>query len=97
IKVLFFEELPYSFRISEQQLFSHVKKLQRKLKVKLVPYMNVPGNESINKEELIRIYDTQINDEICAEIIAHMNAISGERFWGEAKVLHELNNSSIHP
>jgi LmbE family N-acetylglucosaminyl deacetylase len=93
IKVIFFEDLPYAFRICEEQIFAHVKNLQENLKVNLTYQINRMEELNINKEELIRIYDTQINEEICAEIIAHMHAISGERFWGEEKVLQELNNS----
>jgi LmbE family N-acetylglucosaminyl deacetylase len=93
IKVIFFEDLPYAFRINEEEIFAHVKKLQESLKIKLVHQVNFLKDLSINKEQLIRIYDTQINEEICGEIIAHMNAISGERLWGEEKVLQELNSS----
>lgn len=91
IKVIFFEDLPYANRISEEQIFAHVNELQKNLKVKLLNQIT-DCDLSFNKEELLRIYDTQINEEICAEIISHMNAICGERFWGEEKVLQELNS-----
>ncbi|HSV11805.1 MAG TPA: PIG-L family deacetylase, partial [Hanamia sp.] len=33
IKVIFFEDLPYAFRIHEEGIFAHVKKLQESLKI----------------------------------------------------------------
>jgi LmbE family N-acetylglucosaminyl deacetylase len=94
IKVIFFEDLPYAFRITEAEIFAHVHNLQKHLKVKLNHYINSSEQVNCDKEQLVKIYDTQINEEICAEIIAHMKAVCGERFWGEAKVLHELNSYS---
>jgi LmbE family N-acetylglucosaminyl deacetylase len=92
IKVIFFEDLPYAFRISKDEILAHVNDLQKNLNVKLIHQINPCEQLSFDKEQLIRIYDTQINEEICAEIIAHMNAVCGERFWGEPKVLQELNS-----
>lgn len=95
IKVIFFEDLPYAFRVSEAEIFASVDNLQKNLNVKLIHQINRCEPISFDKEQLIRIYDTQINEEICAEIISHMNVLSGERFWAEARVLLELNRSYL--
>ncbi len=93
--VLFFEDLPYASRISECEMMEHVKNLEERLAVKLLHEINPCENCLLNKEDLIRLYKTQISDEICAEIIAHMNAVSGERFWGESPVIGLLNKSYV--
>lgn len=95
MKVLFFEDLPYANRISEAEIFAQIKDLEERLKVRLVHRIDGLQNCTINKEQLIRLYKTQINDEICSEIIAHMNTLSGERLWGEAHLLEELHNSLV--
>ena len=89
-KVLFFEDLPYANRISEAEIFSHLHELEIRLNVSLFNQINSLKNCAINKEEVIRLYKSQLNDEICSEIIGHMNLLSGERIWGEAKVLEEF-------
>ena len=61
----------------------------------LLHEINPSQHGFINKEEAIRSYKTRINDEICAEIIAHMNAVTGERFYGEGQVLAQLNESCL--
>jgi LmbE family N-acetylglucosaminyl deacetylase len=95
IPVLFFEDLPYSNRVGETEIISHVKSLEERLKVELISRTDGLQNCKINKEQNIRLYKSQINDEICAEIIAHMNHLSGERLWGEAKRIEELNQVLI--
>lgn len=81
--VIFFEDLPYANRISEQEIYEHVQLLEEKLQVKLSPRLLPFDNCSIRKEDAIKIYRTQLNDAICAEIIAHLNRVKGERLWAE--------------
>lgn len=93
--VLFFEDLPYAYRISEAGIVAHIKSLEERLQVQLVNHVDGLQNCTINKEQAIRLYKSQLNDEICSEIIGHMNALSGERLWGEAQVMQEFNRSFI--
>lgn len=95
IPVIFFEDLPYASRISEDQILSEIKSLEKILQVQFISRIEGFENCSINKEENIRLYDTQINDEICSEIISHMNHLSGERLWGEAKIIDQLKTSYV--
>ncbi|MGN6616149.1 MAG: PIG-L family deacetylase [Ilyomonas sp.] len=89
--ILFFEDLPYANRISEAQILSHSHDLGKRLNVELINNTNHFNECSINKEQAIRLYKTQLNDEICAEIISHLNNLNGERLWGEAKVFELLD------
>jgi LmbE family N-acetylglucosaminyl deacetylase len=91
LQVLFFEDLPYTQRISQEQLNRHIQQLEEQLQVTLVNNINRVEEASINKEQAIRLYETQLNDEICSEIMAHMHALQGERLWGEEKVFERLN------
>lgn len=90
LKVLFFEDLPYANRISDAQIFSHVNELEQQLHVSLISQTDGLLGCNINKEQAIRLYKTQLNDEICSEILAHMNNLQGERLWGEEHVFEEL-------
>ena len=91
MKVLFFEDLPYTQRISDEQLKKHIEQLEEQMQVKLVNNINRIEEASVNKERAIRVYKTQLNDEICSEIMAHMKVLQGERVWGEEKVFERLN------
>lgn len=82
-QVLFYEDLPYVFRITPAQADMHIKDLEQQLNVKLESLVNTSENVVVNKEQAIRVYSSQVNDEICTEIISHMNALGGERIWGE--------------
>jgi len=90
MKVLFYEDLPYANRITFTEITTHVKELAERLQVQLFSYINSFQNCTLDKEQAIRAYKSQMNDEICSEIVAHMNALSGERLWGEAKVIKDL-------
>ena len=90
IKVLFYEDLPYANRITFYEISLHIKELEEKLKVKLSPYINSGKNSMIDKEQAIRIYKSQVNEEICSEIMAHLKSLSGERLWGEADKIDTL-------
>ena len=96
MKVLFYEDLPYANRISETEIFDQIKILEERLNVQLTHRTDGLKNCTINKEQLIRLYKTQINDEICSEIMSHMNNLSGERIWGEAHLLEEFSRPLIH-
>lgn len=90
--VLFYEDMPYTYRITEDERRLHIKALEERLQVPLFDFINGWQHCTINKEQAIRVYKSQLNDEICAEIIAHMNELAGERLWGEAKVIERLKN-----
>ncbi|WP_423146400.1 hypothetical protein [Rubrolithibacter danxiaensis] len=90
IKVVFYEDLPYAARISQEAIFDHVKELETKLNIQLGSHIHSVQNCSIDKELAVRIYKSQMNDTICSEIISHMNSLSGERLWGEQEVLESL-------
>lgn len=83
-QILFYEDLPYAFRITYEQITMHIKDLSERLNVKLLSHINVFNNNFVNKEKVIKIYKSQMNEEICSEIISHMINLGGERLWGEA-------------
>ncbi|MCW3112128.1 MAG: LmbE family protein [Segetibacter sp.] len=90
IDVLFYEDLPYAKRITQQQIELHLKELEDELGVILSSSTDGLLNCTIDKESAIRLYKSQMNDEIASEIIAHLNALKGERIWGEETVLEKL-------
>ncbi len=90
MNVLFYEDLPYANRITSSQIATHLKELEERLQVQLSSHIDGLHNCTIDKEQAIRVYKSQVNDEICSEIIAHLTAVSGERLWGEAEVIKEL-------
>lgn len=90
MNVIFFEDLPYAQRIRESQIHKHIKNLEEKLNVRLVSNTSGLGNSTINKMEAIDVYKSQLNDEIRSEIIDHMNALGGERLWGEAFEIEKI-------
>lgn len=92
VNVLFYEDLPYARRISEEQIRMHIKNLEEELGVRMSNRIDGLLNCCINKEQAIRVYKSQINDEICAEIIAHMNGLAGERIWGEVELINGLKS-----
>ena len=89
-KIIFFEDLPYSARISHAEIIDHIKALQNRLGIDLGNHVTSFKDCSVDKESAIRVYKSQINDEICQEIITHMRALKGERLWGEAEILEVL-------
>lgn len=91
-KVLFYEDMPYAYRISEEERILHVKELEERLQVPLFSFINGLQHCTIDKGQAIRVYKSQLNDEICTEILAHMNGLAGERLWGEAEVIECLKN-----
>ncbi|HXR84800.1 MAG TPA: PIG-L family deacetylase [Hanamia sp.] len=95
IPVIFFEDLPYASRITESEVLAEIKSLEERLQVELINEIQSLRNCTINKEQNIRLYRTQITDEICSEIITHMKNLSGERLWGEPKLIDQLKKSLI--
>jgi LmbE family N-acetylglucosaminyl deacetylase len=97
INVLFYEDLPYAQRITQQQIELHINKLEDELNVKMSNEIGGLMDCTIDKEQAIRLYKSQMNETIASEIIAHMNAIKGERIWGETQTLDlfksRFNNS----
>ncbi|WP_018614853.1 PIG-L deacetylase family protein [Segetibacter koreensis] len=81
--VIFFEDLPYAQRIGEDQVRRHIKDLEEKLDVKLKSYTCGLQNCTIDKGHAIKVYKSQLNEEIHSEILSRMNAMEGERLWSE--------------
>ncbi len=90
MKVLFYEDLPYAVRISEDQINDHIHQLKEELGVKFGNLINSSENPVIDKKHAISVYKSQLNEEICSEILAHMKTLQGERLWGETKVIDIL-------
>lgn len=90
--VLFYEDLPYAQRITQQQIGLYIQELEEELGVKLTNNTDGLLNCSIDKEQAIRLYKSQMNDEIASEIIAHLNALKGERIWGEEDEIEKLRS-----
>ena len=92
LSVLFYEDLPYAQRISGEELLQHVSELEKKLGVTLLNNTDGLLNCMIDKEQAIRLYKSQMNNEIASEIVGHLNAIKGERVWGEERHLSDFRN-----
>jgi LmbE family N-acetylglucosaminyl deacetylase len=90
LPVLFYEDLPYAQRITQQQIELHIKQLENELDVTLINHTNGLLNCTVDKEQAIRLYKSQMNDEIASEIVAHLNELKGERIWGEQETLQKL-------
>lgn len=95
LNVLFYEDLPYAKRISYELIKQHIKDLELQLNVSLTNHTDGLLNCSIDKEQAIRLYKSQMNDEIASEIMAHLNALKGERIWGEEMVIEQLKTLLI--
>ncbi len=87
--VIFFEDLPYAQRIGEDQIHRHIHDLEQQLGVQLRNYTGGLENAIIDKDKAIRVYKSQLNEEICSEIIGHMSMLRGERVWGEEKEIED--------
>jgi hypothetical protein len=88
--VIFYEDLPYAHRITEEQIIEHISKLEKELGVKLESKINGMQESTINKEHAISVYKSQLTEEISAEILGRMNSVGGERIWGEADVMQQI-------
>jgi LmbE family N-acetylglucosaminyl deacetylase len=90
LKVIFYEDLPYAQRITEAQIADHIRELEEELGVRISNHLNSSKNAVIDKKQAVSVYKSQLNEDICSEILAHMNALKGERLWGEAEVISTL-------
>jgi LmbE family N-acetylglucosaminyl deacetylase len=90
IKVLFYEDLPYARRISAEQIDNHINQLERELDVELTHHTDGYLNCKIDKKQAIRLYKSQMNDEIASEIVAHLDELKGERIWGEDAIIESV-------
>ena len=90
LEVIFFEDLPYTQRIGEDQVQRHIHNLEEQINTDLIAYTNSLNDSQVNKEQAIRVYKSQLNEEIASEIISYMNALKGERLWGEERLIKEL-------
>ena len=93
--ILFFEDMPYAHRICTEEINNHLKKLEKRLNVSLISHIQSMQNCCISKAGAIRLYETQINDQIHDEIITHMNGLGGERVWGEGRLIAILKQSCL--
>lgn len=93
LKVLFYEDLPYARRISQDIIEKHIKQLEEELDVHLANHTDGLLNCTVDKEQVIRLYKSQMNDTIASEIIGHLHALKGERIWGEANLIDELRSA----
>lgn len=92
MQVLFYEDLPYAQRMSQQQIEQHIKELEDELAVNLFHHTNGFLDCKIDKEQAIRMYKSQMEESIASEIMFHLNALKGEPIWGEEKNLEELKS-----
>jgi LmbE family N-acetylglucosaminyl deacetylase len=92
LNVIFFEDLPYAQRMGEDQIRRHIHALEEQSGVQLSNYTVGLNNSIINKEQAIRVYKSQLSDEIVSEIISHLNAVGGERIWGEAQEIESFKS-----
>lgn len=92
-QVLFYEDLPYTARVNQDEIDNHLKNLEEKLNVKLESFTGGLSNSKIDKEQAIRVYKSQVNEEICTEIITYMKHLGGERLWGEAAIIKQLKEA----
>lgn len=88
--VIFFEDLPYAQRIGEDRIHLHADDLQNQLSVQFTNYTVSSNDLSIDKEQAVNVYKSQLNDEIVSEITAHKDTLGGERLWGEEHVIEML-------
>jgi LmbE family N-acetylglucosaminyl deacetylase len=95
IPVLFYEDLPYARRISAEQIESHVRQLEQELEAQLTNHTDGFLNCKIDKEQAIRLYKSQMNEEIASEIVAHLNHLKGERVWGEEAIIDQLKEALV--
>lgn len=91
MRTVFYEDLPYAARITFPEIESYVTDLEQRLNVKLKSQTYDQRKCDISKELAIGVYKSQLKDEFCGEIIAHMHRLSGERLWGEIDLLDILN------
>ena len=92
IKVVFFEDLPYANRITLDEIKFHVDNLAKRLDVKLDSFIAGLDKCTVDKNQAIHLYKSQVDEEICAEIIAHQNTLNGERLWGETGNINLLKS-----
>lgn len=85
IKVVFFEDLPYANRITLDEIESNVDTLEERLGAKLDSFISGSDKCTVDKNHAVHLYKSQVDEEICAEIIAHQYALNGERLWGETE------------
>lgn len=93
IPVLFFEDLPYANRLSEKEIQKHLRHFGKRLNVKLESYIPDSLSAGFDKEKSIRTYKSQLNEEICGEIMSHLRLMKGERLWGEQSLISKLETT----
>lgn len=92
IKVVFFEDLPYANRINWNEIKSHVNNLAKRLYTKLDSFISGLDQCTVDKNHAIHLYKSQVDEDICAEIIAQQNALNGERLWGKTENIELLKS-----
>lgn len=92
-RVLFYEDLPYAQRITHQEIEEHIQQLATELGVNFTHRTDGFLDCTVDKEQAVRMYKSQMEDSIANEIMSHLNALKGERIWGEEKYLEELKKA----
>lgn len=95
-QVLFYEDLPYAGRVGPDEIDTLIKNLEQKLGVQLESQIGGLQDCKIDKKQAIKVYKSQVNDEICFEIISYMQKLSGERLWGRMEELNILKLGLNH-
>lgn len=90
LKVIFYEDLPYAYRITPEQLCDHINSLEGDFGFE-ISNLTIPATPLTSiKVEAIKVYKSQLTADICNEIIGHLQTIGGERLWGEQYVIDKL-------
>ena len=93
LNVIFFEDLPYAHRIGEDQIHRHVNApIEKQIDSDFTNLTSVSDIYTLDKEQAISVYKSQLNKEIVSEIIAHKDAMKGERLWGEQRVIEQFKH-----
>lgn len=90
--VLFYEDLPYARRITFENIQNHIHELELQAGLGLNKYIVSTRNLPIDKGEVIRLYQSQMNEDIASEIIAQCHDVNGERLWGEEEKLSSFRS-----
>jgi hypothetical protein len=77
----FYEDLPYAGRMSESEIIVKVKLIEARLRIRLQPV--IVGKAFVDsKEDICRLYKTQIKDWYIEKIRHHLMRLQGgERLW----------------
>lgn len=95
VRALFYEDLPYASRITNEQKDFYIRLLEGRLNRTLSSRIEGSQSIGVDKEKAIHLYKTQMNDEISSEIISYLRAVGGERVWGDQETLAVLTDCRL--